>query len=118
MTSLLERSLSFTTTEELDNLSKSLESTARQFYQQSKEMLKADAASGRIAPQHYAQPDMSDWPAPVRNFWESGESERFNLSGLHGDHLDYLARDGYGVRVYSKDLGDIRMADISAQYTR
>ena len=52
-TSLLERSLSFATTEELDNLSKSLERTAREYYQQTKENLREDALAGRVPAQTY-----------------------------------------------------------------
>jgi two-component system, NtrC family, nitrogen regulation sensor histidine kinase NtrY len=117
-TSLLERSLSFATTQELDDLSKSLESTAREFYQQAKEALRNDAASGVAAVQSYVAAERSAWPPVVRDFWESGEAERFNLSGVRGDHLDYLSRNGDDVRVFTKELGDVHMADISSQYTR
>ena len=72
-TSLLERSLSFATTEELDKLSKSLEHTAREYYQQTKENLKQDALAGRLPPQTYAQAELAQWPATAREFWESAE---------------------------------------------
>jgi nitrogen fixation/metabolism regulation signal transduction histidine kinase len=117
-TSLLERSLSFASTQELDTLSKSLESTAREFYQQAKEMLRKDAASGAAAAQSYVATARDLWPQAVREFWESGEAERFNLSGARGDHLDYLTRNGDDVRVFTRELGDVHMADISSQYTR
>src|SRR5262249_49347063 len=42
----------------------------------------------------------------------------FNISGSSGDHLEYLVRNGDKVIVYSKDLGDVHLADISSQYTR
>jgi len=87
-TSLLERSLSFVTTEELDNLSKSLERTAREYYQQTKENLKEDALAGRVSVQTYAQAELAQWPATAREFWESAEAERVDLSGSKGNHLD------------------------------
>jgi nitrogen fixation/metabolism regulation signal transduction histidine kinase len=117
-TSLLERSLSFTTTEELDHLSQSLQNTAREFYQQAKEGLKQDVGAGRVTAQQYVRAEMGEWPAVVRAFWDSAEPERFNLTGPHGDHLDYLIRDEKGVQVYTRDLGDVRMGDVTAQYTR
>ena len=52
-------------------------------------------------------------------FWQSGDPERFTLSGPGGDHLDYLrradARDGGGVAAFSRDLGGIRMEQLSAE---
>ena len=117
-TSLLEHSLGFATTTELDNLSKSLETTAREYYQQAKEALRLDAAANRIPVRSYASTEISRWPSAVREFWDSGEAERFNLSGSRGDHLDYLVRDAAAVRVYAKDLGGVRMEDLSTQYTR
>jgi two-component system nitrogen regulation sensor histidine kinase NtrY len=117
-TSLLERSLSLNTTGELDNISKSLQNTAREFYQQAKEGLKQDIANGHGTAQRFDQDQTGQWPSVVREFWESGEPERFNLSGAGGNHLDYLLRDSTGVRVYTKDLGDVHLNDISTQYTR
>jgi two-component system, NtrC family, nitrogen regulation sensor histidine kinase NtrY len=117
-TSLLERSLSYAATEELDSLSKLLESTAREYYQQAKETLKAEASAGRVSSQTYQQPETTPWPSSVREFWESGEAERFDLSGAKGDHLDYFVRDGSGVQVYTRDLGNIRMEELSEQYSR
>ncbi len=45
-TSLLERSLTYTSTRELDELSKSLEKTGREYYQQARENLRVAAVSG------------------------------------------------------------------------
>jgi len=116
-TSLLERSLRFGTTEELDRLSKSLEGIAREYYQQSKQNLKTDAAAGRAPVQHYSFTDAAQWPPAVREFWDSGEPERFDLSGSKGNHLDYFLRDGNDVRVFTRELGGIRLEDISEQYS-
>ena len=48
-TSLLERSLGYATTEELDGLSRTLEATMRQFYERERRSLKQDAAAARVA---------------------------------------------------------------------
>ena len=124
-TSLLDRSLSFATTEELDRLSHTLEGTVRQFYQREREVLKQEALAGRVTPTMYGTVDVSAWPDPIRAFWESGESERFGLSGAGGDHVDYMRRrndsgeiDRRGVEVYSRNLRGIRMEELSAEFRR
>jgi nitrogen fixation/metabolism regulation signal transduction histidine kinase len=119
-TSLLDRSLQYATTGELDRLSRTLEATGRQFYQREREALKHDALAGRASPTRYAIGDAAQWPDPVRAFWESGEPERFGISGPGGDRVDYMRRaDGpvgqSGVESYSRDLGGIRMEDLSAE---
>ena len=114
-TSLLDRSLAFTTTNELDQLSKSLEQTAREFYQQARETLKADAAAGRVSPAQYFATDKDRWPASVAEFRDSGESDRFALSGT-SDRLDYFLRKGDDIWVYSRELGNVRMQRITDQY--
>src|SRR5215470_14809414 len=88
-TSLLDRSLAYTTTKELDELSKELESTAREFYQQARDALKADAVSGHVPALREAAGDPRLVLA-VKEFRESGESERFVLSDTNGNRLDYL----------------------------
>ena len=41
--------------------------------------------------------DAAAWPEPVRSFWESGEPERFGVSGASGERVDYMRRvDGPG----------------------
>jgi nitrogen fixation/metabolism regulation signal transduction histidine kinase len=117
-TSLLDRSLAYTTTNELDELSKSLEQTAREFYQHTRQVLKADASSARVTPQRYVAADKETWPGPVREFWESRDVERFGLSGGGGDHLDYMTRHGDDVWVYSRELGKVRMEELANQFRR
>jgi hypothetical protein len=63
--SLLERSLSYAATRELDEISKSLEKTG-EFYQRSREMLKSDAEAGRTPPRRYRPADRDHWPPAVR----------------------------------------------------
>jgi nitrogen fixation/metabolism regulation signal transduction histidine kinase len=112
-TALLDRSLAYTTTKELDELSKSLEQTAREFYQQARQDLKEDAVAGRRSPRRYEVRSRQQWPAPVGEFWESGEADRF-VPG--NNHIDYLVRHDDAVAVYSSDLGTIRMQELADQY--
>jgi nitrogen fixation/metabolism regulation signal transduction histidine kinase len=118
-TSLLDRSLGYATTGELDRLSRTLEATVRQFYQRERDALKQDALAGRVAPTSYAVADAATWPEAIRAFWDSGEADRFGLSGADGDHVAYLRRldDGRrrGVDAYSRDLRGVRMEQLSAQ---
>jgi nitrogen fixation/metabolism regulation signal transduction histidine kinase len=115
--SLLDRSLGYATTGELDRLSRTLEATVRQFYQREREALKQDALAGRTTPTIHAAADSARWPEPVRMFWQSGEAERFALSGPGGDHLDYLRRasNEKGVETFSRDLHGIRMEQLSTE---
>ena len=54
-TSLLERSLGYATTEELDRLSRTLEGTVRQFYQRERDALRREALDGRVAATSYSR---------------------------------------------------------------
>jgi nitrogen fixation/metabolism regulation signal transduction histidine kinase len=120
-TSLLENSLAYATTGDLDRLSRTLEDTVRQFYQREREALRRDALTGRVTPTRYAVADEAGWPEPVRAFWTSGETERFGVSGSGGDHVEYLRRaegadpGGRGVEAFNRDLGGIRMAELAAE---
>src|SRR5262249_1732744 len=107
-TSLLDPILAYTTTQELDDLSKQLEQTAREFYLQARDTLKADAAAARVVPAHYTAGDKEKWPPAIKEFRDSTESERFALSGADGNRLDYLVRHGEDVWVYSRALGNVR----------
>jgi len=117
-TSLLERSLGYATTEELDGLSRTLEGTMRQFYERERESLKKDAAAGHLTATSYGIGDANAWPDAVHGFWESPEPERFTLSGPGGDRLDYMRRSGRGVDVYGRDLGGIRMQELATKLRR
>jgi nitrogen fixation/metabolism regulation signal transduction histidine kinase len=119
--SLLDRSLGYATTGELDRLSRTLEATVRQFYQREREALKQDALAGRVTPVLYSVAGAAGWPDTVRAFWDSGEAERFGVSGAGGDHVDYMRRrDGSaspdrGVAAYRRDLRGVRMDQLSAE---
>jgi nitrogen fixation/metabolism regulation signal transduction histidine kinase len=122
-TSLLDRSLGYATTGELDRLSRTMEGTVRQFYQREREALKQDVLTGRAVATRYVVANAAGWPEGVRSFWQSGEAERFGVSGSDGDHLDYMRRANGGVRdagveTFSRDLGGIRMEQLSAELRR
>ena len=114
-TSLLDRSLGYATTGELERLSATLEATVRQFYQRERDALKEDALAGRVAPTSYLVANAANWPETVRAFWEHGETDRFGLSGPAGNHVDYLRRQDNGVLAYTRDLGGIRMEQLSTE---
>jgi two-component system, NtrC family, nitrogen regulation sensor histidine kinase NtrY len=63
----------------------------------------------------YPVMDAGRWPEAVRVFWESGEPERFGVSGPGGDRVDYMRRTegAAGVETYSRDLSGIRMEHLS-----
>ncbi len=117
-TSLLEQSLTYATTRQLDETSKALESTAREYYQRAREDLRAEVSSGRLAPERYGEAGRESWPAPIREFWASGQPERFVLAGSGGGRLDYLVRRAGDVWVYSRPLGGVRMDRLAEQYRR
>jgi nitrogen fixation/metabolism regulation signal transduction histidine kinase len=117
-TSLIERSLGYATTGELDRLARTLEDTVRRFYQRERETLRSDALSDRLVPTRHGPRDMAAWPGPVRAFWDSSEPERFAVSGADGDHLDFMRRVEGGVHVYTRDLGGIRMQALTGELQR
>ena len=121
-TSLLDRSLAYATTDELDRLSLSFETTVRRLYQREREALKQDAVAGRVMPAEHRSADAAGWPASIKEFWDSGEPERFGLSGSGGDHVEYLRRidDGSerGVQAFSRDLRGVRMDQLASELRR
>jgi nitrogen fixation/metabolism regulation signal transduction histidine kinase len=120
MTSLLDGSLSYATTGELDRLSRTLEGAGRQFYQLERDTLKQDALAGRVTPALYAEADAAAWPADIRAFWDSADGERFMVSGTNGDRIDWLRRrsDAAGVERFTRDLRGVRMEELSAAFRR
>ena len=114
-TTLLERSLGYATTTELDGLSRTLEETVRQFYQRERETLRQDAAMGRTTPTAYPVANLAAWPDEIRGFWDSAEPERFGVSGPEGDRLEFLRRSERGVEVYTRDLAGIHMQELSTK---
>ena len=98
--------------DQLSGLSLSVEKLGREFYQISRERMKADINAGRIKPLTYSGAGM---PAPMEDFWQSGDEERFTLTGMGGSELLYMHRIPAGVEAYDRPLG-VRMEDISREY--
>jgi two-component system nitrogen regulation sensor histidine kinase NtrY len=108
---LLERSLSYAGTDQLDQLSRVVEQTGRALYRQARHALQADAEAGRIPPQRFRPSD----PA-VQDFWAGGEPSRFALTGAEGDRLSYFLRRPGEVLVYSAPIGPPGMTRLSEAY--
>src|SRR5260370_10284899 len=113
---LFDWSLSQASTKDLDQVSKSLEKTGRELYQRACEALKQDAAAGRISPQRFVPAAHEQWPLAVQEFDAGEEPETFVLAGNKGDRLDYLARHGREVWMYSTSLHGVAMQQLSEQY--
>src|SRR5262245_1251088 len=71
-TALLDRSLGYATTGDLDRLSRTLESTVRQMYQRERDALKQDAQNGRAPSTVFVLVNRASWPDTIATFWDSG----------------------------------------------
>jgi nitrogen fixation/metabolism regulation signal transduction histidine kinase len=111
-TALLDRSLEYSSTAELDAISKSLQLTGREYYQHMRDDLRKQALSGEVQPQKYAA---GTGPDAVRSFAQSEEPESFAYAGTDGNRLDYFVRHGGEVWVYSADLGKVGMERLARQ---
>ena len=74
-TSLLEHSLDYSSTGELDTIAKSLQRTAVELYRYVRDDLKRQAQSGALKPHKYLPADRAQWPAAIKAFAESEEGE-------------------------------------------
>jgi nitrogen fixation/metabolism regulation signal transduction histidine kinase len=113
---LLEHSLSFAVTDDLDRLSKSMEGIAREYYRQTRENLRTEAAAGKLVALRLSEDSKAGWPAPLRQFWESQDADRFMLSEPDGDRLEYMVRHGRELLLYTRNLGSVRMEEVTRQY--
>ena len=114
-TSLLDLSLRYGSTRELDALSRSLKETGREYYRQACDDLKAAAVGGRVTPEHYDERNAAAWSEALRSFWASGDGERFMRSGSQGDRLDYFVRRPREALIYSRALA-LPMNRLDEQY--
>ncbi len=105
-TLLLNQSLRVSPVNQLSDLSRSLETTGKEYYQLAKVQLKTDALAGRLAP--VAVPNANE-------LLSSEDNEGFALTGDGGSELLYLVRTPQGVTVWVRRL-DIRMQDLQRQY--
>src|SRR5579871_5025457 len=108
----------WTSTAEVDQLSRSLEKTGRELYQRASQSLKDDAAAGRITPTRLTAATRDQWPQAAREFFTKGDSEEFVYAGNSGDRIDYLVRHGGEVWSYSTSLNGVGMSDLFDQYKR
>src|SRR6266851_1153264 len=106
--SLLRHSLALAPFTELDAVSRSLQKTGRELYVQAGELLRRDAAEGRVPP-------IPLKPAEAQKFWDSGQPDQLELSGDRGNRLDYYVRHGEEVWLYSRPMG-VAMDDLTSQY--
>lgn len=106
----------WTSTAEVDQLSRSLEKTGRELYQRTCQSLKEEALAGRIAPTRLIASESARWPQAARDFLSSSDPETFDFAGTSGDRLDYFVRHGRDVWVYSTSLHGVRMSELSAEY--
>jgi signal transduction histidine kinase len=104
-TSLLDWTLDFSTTDQLEKISRTLERTGDQFYHLRREELRRQARAEAVPGERFAAANRESWPAPVAEFAASNEPERFVVAGKAGDRLDYLLRRGEDVWSYSANLG-------------
>jgi signal transduction histidine kinase len=94
-----------------------LKQTSRAYFQMASLDLKRRALAGEVAPQRYAAPDRVHWPEVVRDFAESGDSERFSAVGDEGNRLEYLVKHGDDVWAYSSAIA-IALSRVSDEIGR
>ncbi|MGD0498785.1 MAG: HAMP domain-containing sensor histidine kinase [Bryobacteraceae bacterium] len=114
-TSLLELSVSYSSTGQLDALSKSLENTGREFYQRARADLKQRALAGELEAKKYAPADRANWPEAVKTFAEGDQPEAFAPGGREGNRLDYMVRRGDEIWSYSASLGEVGLERLTTQ---
>jgi len=100
--------------DQLSRLSRSLETTGREYYRQACDQLKADAVAGRSVPRRFAGEGI---PAMVREFADGDEDSECKWTGAGGAQLMYMVRTAEGVSVWERPLA-IRMGDLSGEYTQ
>ncbi len=109
---LLERSLSYSSTSQLDAISKSLETAGREYYGSARQALQADADAHRIQPTIVVP---GTFNAELEDFWASRDAERYVRSGDRGQTLELLRRRPEGVALYTRPLR-LNLAGLSEQY--
>ena len=113
--SLLRRSVDFSSTNELDAVSQSLQRTGKEFYRHACDDLRFRAESGQAKPQEYPLSEQANWPEAVKSFAASPDVDRFVLAGDQGNLLEYLTRHKGGMRVYSESLGAVGLDRVAKQ---
>lgn len=114
---LLDRSLQLSPNKELDETSKALKATGRELYRRACDELKENVESGHAVPARYRASASAPWPQAWREFWQSGDHDRFALDAA-GGRIDYLVRHGDEAWVYSTSLDDVKLSTVSSLYAR
>lgn len=105
---LLQRSFDLAPVRELDSVSTALKDTGRELYQQTRDVLKRDAMSGAIKPEHLR-------PSQAQAFWDRGDADSFELAGENRDRLDYYVRGKDEILRYSRPMG-LSMSGLTREY--
>ncbi|HVT91631.1 MAG TPA: ATP-binding protein [Bryobacteraceae bacterium] len=115
---LLDRSLSLSPNRELDETSKALKATGRELYRRACDSLRRDVETGRAVAARYPAEGAPAWPQAWREFWESGDANRFVLADAAGGKIDYLVRHEQEAWVYSTSLDSVKLGALSGLYAR
>ncbi len=107
--SLLERSLSYSSIERLDSTSRSLRDAGREYYEAARASLKADTEAGRLRPAKLAPADFNN---EQQDFWTSDEKERFALAN---SKLYLFRRAPNGIEVFEKPLS-LNLGRVSSEF--
>ena len=116
--SLLNHSLEYNAIRELDETSRALEQTGRDYYHAARALLRQKVAEKKVQPVVYPAAQAAEWPPDVRDFHDAGEAESFVTAGNDGDRLDYMVRSGGDVVRYSMPLDGVSMGRLTDVYTR
>jgi two-component system, NtrC family, nitrogen regulation sensor histidine kinase NtrY len=111
---LLDTSLDYASTNQLERVTQSLQQTAREYYRHMQDDLKRRGGRRDRPSQKYLAADRDQWPQGVQEFAASDKPSDFLLAGENGNRLDYLVRHGDDVWVYAAPLG-MAMDDLSAE---
>jgi nitrogen fixation/metabolism regulation signal transduction histidine kinase len=106
---LLDVSLEYSSTDQLNAVSTSLEATGKEFYQRASTDLKRRSEAGEVDPAKFQPDARTTWPDAVKSFADSDQPAQFVRSGHEGDRLDYLVRHGGEIWMYSSSLGDVKL---------
>src|ERR1700742_163601 len=85
--------LSLAPTRDLDGISRAIEKTGKEYYQQARHTLRSDALAGSVQPHRFTLAQRGTWSDPLNEFWDSGETDGFNLTGDSGNLLQYFRRE-------------------------
>ncbi len=108
---------SLTPARDLDGISRSILQAGKEYQEQARKLLKNEAVAGTVQPTHFALARRNSWPEALNEFWDSDDTESFNLSGDSRDVLEYFRREPGGVAVYSRHL-KIGMGSLREQYRK